>query len=169
MAMMSSNNPYSSATMTELHPSNPYYSLGRRRLDEGSSSPAEHKDSRMPQRSMSEAPAPPPSKTSQTMSSSAGSAGRRPSDLTKCRTHSVGGPFCAGVYFDRPVDLSPPNDEEIIIATVRVTDSFRRASIEGGDELPSRYECCVHTLKHLTLTLHAGHPVAPSSAECLPA
>lgn len=36
------------------------------------------------------------------------------------------------------MDLSPPNDEEIIIATVRVTNSFRRASIEEGSELPSR-------------------------------
>lgn len=54
------------------------------------------------------------------------------------RTRSIGGPFSAGVVFEREVDDSPPNDAEIIIATVRVTDSFRRASLETGSELPSR-------------------------------
>lgn len=56
----------------------------------------------------------------------------------KYRTRSIGGPFSSGVYFERQIDLSPPNDDEIIIATVRVTNSFRRASIEGCNELPSR-------------------------------
>ena len=42
--------------------------------------------------------------------------------------------------FEREYDLSPPTDDEIIIATVRITNSFRRASVEGGDELPSRYD-----------------------------
>lgn len=58
------------------------------------------------------------------------------------RTHSLAGPHSTAVFFERDyqntMDLSPPNDDEIIIVTVRITNSFRRASVEGGEDLPSR-------------------------------
>jgi len=114
--------------MPILHPANPYalpdlYD----RHSEAILSPYQPK----PQRSASVESAPP---------TEAPQAKDRPPRMnpTKFRTRSIGGPFSSGVYFERQIDLSPPNDDEIIIATVRVTNSFRRASIEGCDELPSR-------------------------------
>lgn len=57
---------------------------------------------------------------------------------TTYRTHSIPGPFNAGVIFERDYDLSPPTDDEIIIATVRVRNGFRRLSVEEGAMLPER-------------------------------
>ena len=117
--------------MAALHPSNPYYAYSRQ-LDEQSEAILGPYEPR-PQRSASVDTAAPPSHPPEAKSPT-----ERPRPAVAYRTRSVGGPFCSGVYFERRMDLSPPNDDEIIIATVRVTNSFRRASIEGGDELPSR-------------------------------
>jgi len=57
---------------------------------------------------------------------------------TTYRTRSVGGPFSTGVIFERDYDLSPPLEEEIIIAPVKVRSAFRRLSIEEGANLPAR-------------------------------
>lgn len=66
----------------------------------------------------------------------------RKTSLPGYRTRSVGGPFGAGVVFERVVtNDEPPNEDEVIIVTVRVSNSFRKLSIgEGGDgiELPER-------------------------------
>lgn len=61
-------------------------------------------------------------------------------DMKMClqRTHSIPGPFSPGVFFERNIDLSPPTDDEIIIATVRVRSGFRRLSGEEGACLPER-------------------------------
>lgn len=42
------------------------------------------------------------------------------------------------MVFERDLDLSPPTDDEIIIATVRVRSAFRRLSVEEGASLPER-------------------------------
>ena len=44
----------------------------------------------------------------------------------------------SAVYSERDMDLSPPTDDEIIIATVRVRNVFRRLSVEEGAALPER-------------------------------
>lgn len=116
--------------MAALHPSNPYYSLSRH-LDNQSEAILQPHEPKQPQRSLSDAPAPSSEVTTSPSKD-------RQRNVITYRTRSVGGPFCPGVYFERQIDLSPPTDEEIIIATVRVTNSFRRASIEGCEELPSR-------------------------------
>lgn len=126
------------AMTTTLHPSNPYYNSSlSRHYDQQSAAmpePYEPKTAPKPQRSASVDDAALSTQSPQPMSPS-----ERPRNMVTYRTRSIGGPFCAGVYFERQIDTSPPNDDEIIIATVRVTNSFRRASVEGCDELPSRY------------------------------
>jgi hypothetical protein len=115
--------------MAALHPSNPYYADSAR-LDHHAATILEpYSPNPQPQRSGSVSSIPP---------TTSPPARERPRNTVTYRTRSIGGPFCTGVYFERQIDLSPPNDEEIIIATVRVTNSFRRASIEGSTELPSR-------------------------------
>ena len=97
-------------------------------------------------RSFSDTPAPistskdaqaQPSPDAKTFGSATTMTGRN-GNVVAYRTRSIGGPFSAGVTFERYIDLSPPTDDEIIIATVRVTNNFRRASVEGCEELPSR-------------------------------
>ena len=116
--------------MTALHPSNPYYAHSAHldKQNEVILSPYEPQQPQ-PQRSASASsitPAQSPQLNDYARSN------------VSYRTRSIGGPFNTGVYFERQIDLSPPNDEEIIIATVRVTNSFRRASVSENSELPER-------------------------------
>lgn len=50
------------------------------------------------------------------------------------RTRSLG--FGAGVVYER--DYQEPSDDDVIIVTVRLSNQFRKLSVDGGDELPSR-------------------------------
>ncbi len=130
--------------MTTLHPSNPYYNAvsntQRHTADyvDLLSGPIEQDTPRSASLATGV-----PSQTTQ-QPETASQQRRASVDPTKpryeaaYRTRSIGGPFSSAVFIERDLDLSPPNDEEIIIATVRVTDSFRRASIEGDAELPAR-------------------------------
>jgi hypothetical protein len=117
-----------SRTMTALHPSNPYYKA----LKAQSSTAAE------PQSLPSTSPNLPPTQsmlsTDPTTSALPSSQLEGPSNPTErqraasvdyrdyqkprsivtYRTRSIGGPFGC-VYFERQVDTSPPNDDEIII------------------------------------------------------
>ena len=130
--------------MATLHPSNPYYHAWNRHLDEEAETILSPYEPKKAQRSASvDTPAPPLQPPQPKGSNGTVQRPRNPQTVSY-RTRSIGGPFCAGVYFEREIDLSPPNDDEIIIATVRVTNSFRRASVEGCDELPSR---CFATTK----------------------
>ncbi len=136
--------------MTALHPSNPYYNIARSRevstaestdvlLHSTNSTPTSTTRPDVP-RSASiakSAPAIPPSQTDAPSALRKASTGIVEPRVVTYRTRSIGGPFGA-VYFEREVDTSPPNDDEIIIVTVRVSDPFRRASIEGNAELPAR-------------------------------
>ena len=135
-----------SRTMTALHPSNPYYQ--RRPLASIDADPP------LTREEVQQRIFPPQTRRASTTSSQASALPQstpaslphqrqqsadyqKPRNPNNYRTRSIGGAF-GGVYFEREIDTSPPNDEEIIIATVRVTDSFRRASIEGNSELPAR-------------------------------
>ena len=139
--------------MASLHPSNPYYNapqsvqrpqqyknvdlLSGPSDEQFPASPPFH-----PVRSQSIAtstPISPPSQPSNppTQQRKTSIDYQAPPKPTAFRTRSIGGPF-GTVYFERDIDTSPPNDDEIIIATVRITDGFRRASIEANAELPAR-------------------------------
>lgn len=62
-----------------------------------------------------------------------------PNHKEAIRTRSISGPFCsAGIIFERKIDLSPPNDDEIIIATIKYSPQFRRSSLQENAPLPSR-------------------------------
>lgn len=152
--------------MAALHPSNPYYNHSlSQHYDQQSSATLEPYQPKA-QRSASVDSAPP------TESPKAKEPSQRPRNPVTYRTRSIGGPFCTGVYFERQIDLSPPNDEEIIIATVRVTNSFRRASVEGCDELPSRYANPNMTYckkQHLLTYRIIDHQPATSSVASPPA
>lgn len=50
------------------------------------------------------------------------------------RTRSLG--FGAGVVFER--EYQEPTDEDVIIVTVRLANRFRKSSVDGADDLPSR-------------------------------
>lgn len=137
-----------SSKMAALHPSNPYYNHAQNRdvqtqdttdlLSGPPEDPVHFQPPAHPPRSASIATSTPsayhPTAPSQQRK---GSIGYTQQPVTTFRTRSIGGPF-GGVYFERQIDLSPPNDDEIIIATVRVTDTFRRASMEENSELPAR-------------------------------
>lgn len=64
----------------------------------------------------------------------------RPLQNATYRTRSIGGPFSSAVVHERiiPVITTPPCDDEIIIAPIRITNPFRRASSIGSDDLPTR-------------------------------
>lgn len=73
---------------------------------------------------------------------SALSAHRNPQTFStqpSIRTRSVGGAFGAAgaVIFERSPD-HVPSDDDIIIVTVRLRNSFRKLSADGADDLPSR-------------------------------
>jgi hypothetical protein len=135
-------------TMAALHPSNPYYSVTPQNSNNHDApintlTNSQHPPSarRHPPRSASIATASPsqvPVASVSTPHQRKRSVDYQRSTATTYRTRSIGGPFGGGVYFERQIDTSPPNDDEIIIATVRVTNSFRRASIEENSELPAR-------------------------------
>lgn len=112
--------------MRVLHPSNPYYNTLSQYVDPPvDPNPSTDADS---------SPCSPPAPTrSQSYTPTTSQSQQRPREPAKVRTRSVGGPF--GVIFERDLDLSPPNDDEIIIATVRLTNNFRRASV--SDTTPS--------------------------------
>jgi hypothetical protein len=122
--------PSDQPKMTTLHPSNPYYAYSAHldKQNEAILAPYEPKPPQ-PQRSASISSIPP---------STSPQRNEYARKNVAYRTRSIGGPFSTGVYFERQIDLSPPNDEEIIIATVRVTNSFRRASVSENSELPER-------------------------------
>ncbi|KAK5166275.1 uncharacterized protein LTR77_008536 [Saxophila tyrrhenica] len=132
--------------MAALHPSNPYYNIARhqeRPVGETTTSPLDSNVAAPPTpgnvpRSASVSSQTAPSSRGQPAEQRKGSTSSQTNrNVANFRTRSIGGPW-GGVYFERDVDTSPPNDDEIIIATVRVTDSFRRASVEGNSELPER-------------------------------
>ena len=65
-------------------------------------------------------------------------------EFTTPRTRIYGSPMMAGMFLELPPNKHPslsspdrqPNDDEIIIVSVRITSRFGRTS--AGDELPSR-------------------------------
>ncbi|KAK4621951.1 hypothetical protein CLAFUW4_07501 [Fulvia fulva] len=51
------------------------------------------------------------------------------------RTRSIGGFGNSSVVFERD---APPTDDDVIIVTVRLSNNFRKSSIDGASDLPSR-------------------------------
>ncbi|EME43178.1 hypothetical protein DOTSEDRAFT_72532 [Dothistroma septosporum NZE10] len=51
------------------------------------------------------------------------------------RTRSIGGFGNSGVVFERD---APPTDDDVIIVTVRLSNKFRKSSVDGASDLPSR-------------------------------
>lgn len=56
-------------------------------------------------------------------------------DANHVRTRSLG--YGAGVVFER--EAREPTDDDVIIVTVRLRNTFRKQSVDGADDLPSRY------------------------------
>lgn len=85
--------------------------------------------------------------TPSTRRNSALSAHRNPRHFsTGVRTRSISGPFgVGGVVYER--DLPAPTDDDIIIVTVRLQNTFRRGSVEGAESLPDRYAPTIHQPK----------------------
>lgn len=55
---------------------------------------------------------------------------------TNVRTRGIRGFGNSGVVFERD---TPPTDDDVIIVTVRLSNNFRKSSIDGASDLPSRY------------------------------
>lgn len=53
------------------------------------------------------------------------------------RTRSLG--FGAGVVFER--EAREPTEDDVIIVTVKLRNKFRKQSVDGANDLPSRYVC----------------------------
>lgn len=59
------------------------------------------------------------------------------SSTATVHTHSIPGAFGAGgVVFERR--HSAPCDDDLIMVTVRLSNNFRRASVNGAEDLPTR-------------------------------
>lgn len=57
-------------------------------------------------------------------------------DANHVRTRSLG--YGAGVVFER--EAREPTDDDVIIVTVRLRNTFRKHSVDGADDLPSRHQ-----------------------------
>lgn len=55
--------------------------------------------------------------------------------MANVQTHSVPG-GAGAVTFSRRYTI--PHDDDLIIVTVRLSNTFRSASLDGSEELPSR-------------------------------
>src|ERR1700761_6473506 len=107
-----------SGTMTALHPSNPYYNLSRH-LDTQPQpilKPYAPLDKPLPppppvHRSTSLPTNTPYASVSETQQQRKSSITSQNAPAPVYRTRSIGGPFMSGVYFERVMDLSPPNDD----------------------------------------------------------
>lgn len=62
-------------------------------------------------------------------------AHRNPSVFNSANIRTRSLIYGAGVVIER---LAPPNDDDVIIVTVRLSNKFRKSSVHGCDELPSR-------------------------------
>jgi len=78
------------------------------------------------------------SASSTASSDSSPSKSSTPSSSRKSSIRSFSAPFSPSVIIERGVSATPPSDDDIIIAIVRLSSPFRRTSLEPCDDLPSR-------------------------------
>ena len=164
-----------STTMTALHPSNPYYHIRSQQLDQESNTILQPYNPPKPkQQSPSDAPTP-PSQLQRCQSEAPGAPSQQPqqrrksSNVVTYRTRSIGGPFSAGVVFERDIDLSHQQTMRLSLQRCASRTRFdaHRLKVARTYHQGAQIFLSVHPAYMLTILADLKNVV--SYAECRPA